>query len=86
MWTRQFTAYDTLRVVPESNALLVEGYVGGDDSVLGPGREIWRSARRRDPQKTVACDPGFWNTLIVQDGTVYSTSSRGTVFALAPPR
>ncbi|MEU7600901.1 PQQ-binding-like beta-propeller repeat protein [Streptomyces sp. NPDC041003] len=52
----------------------------------GTGRELWRSAPRRDPEQPVSRGGIGAFTLIVQDGTAYGASSRSTVFALSPPR
>ena len=49
------------------------------------GRDLWRSAPRRDPDSSVPSYVFSHPPLFVDSGTVFATSNRNTVFALTPP-
>lgn len=51
------------------------------------GRQLWRTAPRRDPEGSVAPEADLYpsNPVVIRH-TVYARSDRGTVYAVAPPQ
>lgn len=52
---------------------------------VADGRELWRSAPRRDPELSVST-MNYFPLLVVDKGVVYAMSARHSLFALEPPR